>query len=41
MPRDQYVTEFAAEYADQNDRDYRTFIKAVAEGRVEATQDLE
>jgi hypothetical protein len=31
---DDAVCEFAVEYADQNQRDYRAFIKAVREGRV-------
>jgi hypothetical protein len=31
---DDAVGEFAVEYADQNQRDYRTFIKAVREGRI-------
>jgi uncharacterized protein (DUF2252 family) len=31
---DDAVCEFAVEYADQNQRDYRTFIKAVREGRI-------
>jgi uncharacterized protein (DUF2252 family) len=33
---DDAVGEFAVEYADQNQRDYRTFVRAVREGRVEA-----
>jgi uncharacterized protein (DUF2252 family) len=33
---DDAVCEFAVEYADQNQRDYRVFIKAVREGRIEA-----
>ncbi len=33
---DEAVCEFAVEYADQNQRDYRAFIKAVREGRLEA-----
>ncbi len=32
---DQAINEFAVEYADQNERDYRAFIKAVREGRIE------
>jgi uncharacterized protein (DUF2252 family) len=32
---DDTVCEFAAEYADQNQRDYRAFIKAVREGRIQ------
>jgi uncharacterized protein (DUF2252 family) len=31
---DDAVCEFAIEYADQNQRDHRTFVKAVREGRV-------
>jgi uncharacterized protein (DUF2252 family) len=31
---DDAVCEFAVEYADQNQRDYRAFIKAVREGRI-------
>jgi uncharacterized protein (DUF2252 family) len=33
---DDAVGEFAVEYADQNQRDYRSFIKAVREGRIKA-----
>jgi uncharacterized protein (DUF2252 family) len=33
---DDAITEFAVEYADQNERDYRAFIKAVREGRIQA-----
>ena len=33
---DDAICEFAVEYADQNQRDYRAFIKAVREGRLEA-----
>jgi hypothetical protein len=33
---DDAVCEFAVEYADQNQRDYRSFIKAVREGRIKA-----
>lgn len=37
---DDAICEFAVEYADQNLRDYRAFIKAVREGRVAiATED--
>jgi uncharacterized protein (DUF2252 family) len=32
---DDAITEFAVEYADQNERDYRAFIKAVRQGRLE------
>ena len=34
---DEAITEFAVEYADQTERDYRTFVKAVREGRIKAT----
>lgn len=37
---DDAISEFAVEYADQNDRDYRAFIKAVREGRLPAIRDL-
>nr|WP_294543344.1 DUF2252 domain-containing protein [uncultured Rhodopila sp.] len=33
---DDAITEFAVEYADQNERDYRAFIRAVREGRIQA-----
>ncbi len=33
---DNAICEFAVEYSDQNQRDYRTFVKAVWEGRLEA-----
>jgi uncharacterized protein (DUF2252 family) len=32
---DDAICEFAVEYADQNLRDYRTFVKAIHEGRIE------
>ena len=31
---DDAVCEFAVEYADQNLRDYRRFVKAIREGRI-------
>ena len=34
---DDAICEFAVEYADQTQRDYRAFVKAVREGRVKAT----
>jgi uncharacterized protein (DUF2252 family) len=34
---DDAISEFAVEYADQNQRDYRMFVKAVREGRIKAT----
>jgi len=33
---DDPICEFAVEYSDQNQRDYRSFVKAVREGRLEA-----
>jgi hypothetical protein len=33
---DDAIFEFAIEYSDQNQRDYRAFVKAVREGRLEA-----
>jgi uncharacterized protein (DUF2252 family) len=32
------ITEFSARYADQNDRDYRAFVQAVEDGRIDAVQ---
>jgi uncharacterized protein (DUF2252 family) len=37
---DDAVGEFAMEYADQNERDYRGFVTAVKEGRIEAIADV-
>jgi Uncharacterized protein conserved in bacteria (DUF2252) len=36
---DQAVAGFAASYADQNERDYRTLADAAAAGRITATPD--
>jgi Uncharacterized protein conserved in bacteria (DUF2252) len=36
---DKAIWEFAVEYADQNQRDYRAFIKAVREGRLRVVTD--
>ena len=33
---DDAICEFAVEYGDQNQRDYRAFVNAVREGRLEA-----
>jgi uncharacterized protein (DUF2252 family) len=33
---DDAISEFAVEYSDQNQRDYRAFVKAVREGRIDA-----
>jgi len=38
---DDAICEFAVEYADQNQLDYRAFIKAVRGGRVQATVESE
>ncbi|MFE5340319.1 DUF2252 domain-containing protein [Isoptericola sp. NPDC056578] len=35
---DRAVADFAADYADQNDRDYAAFLDAVASGRLEAAE---
>jgi hypothetical protein len=37
---DDAIGEFAMEYADQNERDYKRFVTAVKEGRIEATVDV-
>jgi uncharacterized protein (DUF2252 family) len=37
---DDAIGEFAMEYADQNERDYRGFVTAVKEGRIEAIADV-
>ena len=37
---DDAIGEFAMEYADQNERDYRGFVTAVKEGRIGATADV-
>jgi uncharacterized protein (DUF2252 family) len=33
---DNAIAEFSARYADQNQRDYDTFVKAIADGRIQA-----
>lgn len=33
---DDAIREFAVEYADQTERDYKTFVKAVREERIKA-----
>jgi hypothetical protein len=35
---DQSVTDFSERYADQNDRDYTAFTKAIRTGRLTATE---
>jgi len=37
---DQAITRFAAAYADQNERDHRSLVDAVAAGRITAGPDL-
>jgi hypothetical protein len=37
---DDAIGEFAMEYADQNECDYRAFVTAVKEGRIEAIADV-
>jgi hypothetical protein len=37
---DDAIGEFAIEYADQNERDYRRFVTAIKEGRIEAAPDV-
>ena len=35
---DKSVTDFSASYADQNERDYEAFIKAIRSGRLSAIE---
>ena len=37
---DDAIGEFAMEYADQNESDYRVFVTAVKEGRIQAAADI-
>ena len=37
---DDAIGEFAVDYADQNERDYRGFVRAAKEGRIQATADI-
>ena len=37
---DKAITRFAAAYADQNERDYNSLVRAVASGRITAERDL-
>jgi Uncharacterized protein conserved in bacteria (DUF2252) len=37
---DDAIGEFAMEYADHNERDYRGFIRAIKEGRIEAAAEV-
>jgi len=34
----QSIADFSGRYADQNERDYQEFIKAVRSGRLEAAE---
>jgi hypothetical protein len=36
---DDAICEFAVEYADQNLRDHRAFIKVIREGRIKAVSE--
>ncbi|MHC3400669.1 DUF2252 family protein [Aeromonas veronii] len=36
---DESICEFAVEYADQVRRDYREFVKAIRQGRLEALRE--
>jgi hypothetical protein len=38
---DDALCDFAVDYADQSDRDYKAFVKAVREGRIKATMEGE
>ena len=35
---DRSVTDFSQRYADQNERDYEEFVKAIRSGRLEARE---
>jgi hypothetical protein len=37
---DQAITRFAAAYADQNERDHKSLVDAVASGRITAERDM-
>ena len=37
---DDAIGEFAMEYADQKESDYRRLVTAIKEGRIEATPDV-
>jgi uncharacterized protein (DUF2252 family) len=37
---DQAITQFAIAYADQNERDYQSLVRAVEEGRITAERDI-
>ena len=35
---DQSITDFSERYADQNERDYAEFVKAIQSGRLQAVE---
>jgi hypothetical protein len=35
---DRSITDFSQRYADQNERDYQEFVKAIRTGRLEARE---
>ncbi len=37
---DHAITEFAAAYADQNERDYQSLVEAINDGRIQAERDV-
>ena len=37
---DRALASFAEDYADQNERDHKTFVKAIKDGRVEAREGI-
>ena len=37
---DRAITQFAAAYADQNERDHKSLVDAVASGRITAEPDM-
>ncbi len=37
---DQAITDFSLRYADQNDRDFEAFVRAIRSGRIEAQEGI-
>jgi predicted alpha/beta hydrolase len=37
---DRSITDFSERYADQNERDYQTFVTAIRSGRLQALEGL-
>jgi len=37
---DRSITDFSSRYADQNEQDYKRFVKAIKSGRLEATENV-